>query len=257
MSGDRYSITLGELLGSIRDLESLTSLGLPKDILSDKDRPVPSKLHWPENLTRLHASGAICSHPQTWDVLFRSWPVTLTNVMFPDCDYGNYPPFARLGECQEIASFVQRLEIGSLTREMVRPAIGTLFDILFVFPRLKHVTIPDDLARNTLTGAYRPNIEEAARGHFSLETLVIHGDTFPRPSWTFPWDDRPQDEVCAITLARLSKVPKLRRLEIRGSFIEGDMEAKEQTLKVLSEILEKRASAELRASSGIFLLDDP
>lgn len=257
MSGDRYSISLGELLDSIRHLGNLTSLGLPKDILSDKDRPLPVKSQWPQNLIRLHAPGAICSQPQAWDLLFRRWPPTLTNVKFPDCDYGNYPPFARLGECQETANFVQRLEIGSLTREMVRPAIGTLFDILFVFPSLKQITIPNDLARNTLTGAYRPSIEEAARRHLFLETLIINGDAFPRSSWTFPWDEPPHDQVCAITLARLSKLPKLRRLEIHGPFIEGDLEEKERTLKVLSEILEKRASNELRASSGIFLLEDP
>ncbi|KAJ9612019.1 hypothetical protein H2200_003614 [Cladophialophora chaetospira] len=256
LSGDQYSIQLSELLNSIRGLEHLTSLGLPKNILCDHGS-FPPVLHWPPNLERLRAPGTICSLPQSWDTLFRSWPRALKDVQFPDGDFLQDCPFARFEDCREKATFIERLVIGFTPRHPARPVMtGTLFDILHVFSCLKEVTVPDILARNALLGRYNPAIEEVACNHSTLEILVVTSHAAGQLPFGFQVDVQPQAELCLTTLPRLLKLPKLRRLVISGSFVSRDTEEKENVLKMLSDILERRANPELRGSSGIFVLED-
>ncbi|OCT54853.1 F-box domain protein [Cladophialophora carrionii] len=255
MSGDRYSFTLKELLGSIGGLEHLKSLALPKDMLCEKGQAVTGDLQWPENLTLLHAPGAICSWPRSWDTLFRTWPASLTTLRFPDCDNAHESPFSRLEICQKTANFVQHLEIHSPPRHTPRPMAGTLYDILRVFPRLRTVTIPDDMAANTVLGLYGREAAVAAPRHLSLEALTINVTV--QPSWTFQSSDQLRVELHLSGLDMLFKPPWLRKLEIRGSFLDLNSEEKQTRLKELSERLRERAKPDQRESSGIFLMKGP
>ncbi|KIW71480.1 hypothetical protein PV04_03640 [Phialophora macrospora] len=255
MSGDRYAFTLKELLGSIGGLEHLKSLALPKDMLCEKGQALTGNLQWPENLMLLHAPGAICSWPRSWDTLFRSWPVNLTTVRFPDCDNAHNSPFGRLEDCQQTADFVQCLEIHSPPRHAPRPMNGTLYDILRVFPRLRTVTIPDDIATNTVLGRSGQQAAVEASRHLSLEILTVNVTV--QPSWALHSSAQLEIALPLFELDMLIKPPRLRRLEIYGSFLAIRSEEKERYVNEISELLRGRAKPDQRDSSGIFLLKSP
>ena len=256
MSGDHYSFTIHELLGSIRDLESLTSLGLPKDILCEKHSILTGHLPWPRNLAQLLAPGRVPSWHRSWDILFRSWPAALKTVLLPNFESREtYQPFIRARLFQEKAEFVERLEIGVPSNTQYTVHGGTLFEILLLFPRVKSLKIPASFARDTIIESnFPPDVEGQVCENALLENLTIDATGFI--SWCTEINARDVAAEILDQLNRLLKSPRLRRLEIHGEFLIIDSASKEQALRKYSDILKGRATPDQRAASGIFLLED-
>ena len=258
MAGDRYSFTLEQLLDAIHDLESLAYLALSKDITSDRTRRLTPDLKWPKNLVHVRAPGRVCTWPQSWDALFRSWPTTLQSVIVADNDTVQDNPFAGASECLELAHSVQNLDIKASTRNSSWFMTGGLHDVLHLFPRLTKFTIPAHLVQNTFFGGGDPEVEARARQHASLEILIIDGTR------SDPWPPTgPTERLFNVNLvnpAILFHFPSLRRLELHGPFKCGSLLPTEtdedrKTLEDLSSALEGRATPDQQKSSGIFLVE--
>jgi hypothetical protein len=132
---------------------------------------------------------------------------------------------------------------------------GTLYDILRVFPHLRTVVIPDDIAANTVLGRSGRQAAVEAPRHLSLEILTVNVTV--QPSWALQSSAQLEIALPLFELDMLIKPPRLRRLEIYGSFLAIRSEEKEKVVKEVSELLRERARPDQRDSSGIFLLKSP
>ncbi|OQV01968.1 hypothetical protein CLAIMM_07237 [Cladophialophora immunda] len=249
LSADSYSIPVVDLLDAIAELKHLTILSLPKGFQINRDIHSVESLRWPANLTRLHASDVMCFRSAEWDLLIECWPRTLKTLTFPDC-----PHFTGADvflHCEQRADYVQRLELTE-SRGLGEDSYN-LFDILQVFPGLRELIIPADVARRTLNEA-PVETEEGAGRSSPLEILRITPTCHPK--WYIDSQGRVNAKTDFQTFSRLAVLPQLRRLEMPKSLTTYDVEGDQTLFEELSGRIEERAHRDHRSTSGIFLVDD-
>jgi hypothetical protein len=249
LSRDRYAFTLANLLDAIVDLEDLDSLSLPQSILSDYTdqarRGWPKLMQWPKSLRRLSAPGEIPSRPQSWDVLLESWPGSLTTLLLPDSDAGQQSAgaFLWVNKCTKAATSLKYLEVDESGRSGSGYVPGTMWHILHIFPSLKEITLPKQLALQTVFSS-QYQLKRYPSRWTNLRTLILKPLAPPGSA------QGPSAGLEEELLALLALTPKLCRLEMHGAFSGGDYE--EELKAKLSSTLLERADAPQRSSAGFF-----
>ncbi|KAK6380012.1 hypothetical protein LTS17_006086 [Exophiala oligosperma] len=245
LSCDSYDMTLSQLLDSIGHLSSLTTLKLPRNALRGRCN-LTSKSHWPMQLRNLQVSDYLFDDLESWATLFESWSNSLRSFKIAECKgYASLhclePPFLRV---DTITSF----GIGLSLHDDAFP----FHRILKTFPNIVRFTLPayqaEQLAKSSGVGEFMSDIQSGAYlQHVDPESLVeVLILTEQRPPASTP-----PDLSSEILRRYVHKFPRLRRLEIPELY--AYPVGKRREYEMLNDELERRANADNRATSGLYL----
>jgi hypothetical protein len=256
MSTDYHPAEIERVLGAVCSLQQLRRLSLPKNltrhlntIYSDRNTRPAAILKWPPNLSYLTIAGASTDVLEAWNALLESFPPSLETLVL------HQTPFFIFADMAVTAPQIRTFEFGCGSNATYphHTAAPRLLSVFTIFPNLQKITLPSSAVLSNAMDFDFHSEKMRARLN-TIEVMIIKTVLSESPSAV---DERQMDSATLlIMLGILAHAPRLRRIELGRSRIIFTSLGETELFKSFSDRIKGHAPAELRDSSGIFLVDD-
>ena len=228
LSNDYYHIDLNELLRSIRDIEHLEYLSLPRSALHTTSLSISRfTFKWPLSLTYLQINGALPDDTQGWNGLLESLPESLRVLAFEHLR--DLSPFSKLQHSHSAAPQIKRISIGE-------PVIDYQIELKGIF-----TAFPGVLRMRLAMSSWDPSEFLHAPVESKLEKLSL-------------WEGAVRCIVLPQHLVEFAEpLRSLRRIELPENCLQVTRQADLASFERLQNMLDGRKPPGTKLETGLFV----